>query len=326
MDESIDGIRGRTIAWILAIGAILIAIAALFSGGQTPTILSTVGSAIGDHAGAGGATGQGGSIPASTPRATAAPAGGKVAALAAVPPTLMIIRTGSIDLEVADLDAALRSSDAAVARGGGYVDASTRAPGNAEGDATVAYRIPGAAWDATLDSIRSTARTIRSEQVKTEEVSDQVIDLGARIANLRSTEAALQAIMTKATKISDILAVQDQLTTTRDEIERLVAGRASLEDRAAFGSLTVTFRLPVPVAPSPTPVPKAGWNPGKDVELATARLVTIGERSTSIGIWLAIVGLPLLIAAAIATVVAWQLVRLARWIVARRDPAGNAAT
>lgn len=325
MNESTDGLNGKHIAGILAIGAILIVSAALFSGGQSPTILSTVGAAIGDQPGSGGATDDTSSTAAPTPRATAAPAGGKVAALAAVPPVLLIIRTGSMDLEVADLDTALRSADAAVARAGGYVDGSTRAPGNPDGDATVAYRIPGAAWDATLDGIRATARTIRSEQVKTEEVSDQVIDLGARIANLRTTEAALRAIMAKAAKISDILDVQGQLTTTRDEIERLVAGKASLEDRAAFGSLTVSFRLPVRAAPSASPVPKAGWNPGKDVELATTRLVSIGQRSTSIGIWLAIVGLPLLIAAVIVSGLAWQVVRLARWLVARRDPARGAA-
>jgi hypothetical protein len=85
-----------------------------------------------------------------------------------------------------------------------------------------------------------------------------VIDLGARITNLRATEAALQKIMEQATKIPDVLDVQSKLTEVRGEIERLVAQKLHLEDQAAYGTLVVTFVLPVqPVVEEV----KAGWDP-----------------------------------------------------------------
>jgi hypothetical protein len=335
MDEAPDRRLILIVAGLLIGGAMLASV--MVSGGQTSMIRSTVGAAIGDTSGGsdagstggddGGDDGTGGSDPAANP--TAAPGGGsdgRVAGLAALPPALLIIRTGTIDVEITDLNGAVRSAEAAIHRAGGYVDGSTRTLGGNDADAIVAYRIPSAAWDTALDGIRKLATRIRSEQIKTEEVSAQVVDLGARIANLRTTEAALQAIMAKATKISDVLDVQEQLTTTRDEIERLVASKADLEDRASYGSLTVSFRLPAPVAPTPTPVASPGWNPGADVELATAKLVSIGQGTTSLGIWLGIVGVPLLVAGAVLAFVTYQLVRLGRWLLARRaavaDPAG----
>jgi hypothetical protein len=160
----------------------------------------------------------------------------------------------------------------------------------------------------------------RHQQVTTEEVTGQVVDLGAHIANLRATEAALQAIMARATRISDVLDVQKQLTETRGEIERLVADKTQLEGRAAYGSLTVTFNLPAPAAVTTA---AKGWDPATDVDRATGKLIAIGQSATSLGIFLAIVGLPLLIGGAAIVLVAWQLYRVGRWLLSRRSVEGG---
>ncbi|MBA2721289.1 MAG: DUF4349 domain-containing protein [Chloroflexi bacterium] len=318
MDESTDRPTTLILAGLLMGGTLLLG--SVFFGGQSSKILSTVGAAI-DTPGSGGDSGSSdGTDPEVTARPAATGAGKGADAAALPPPVLLIVRTGTIDIGIADLDGAVRAADAAVARSGGYVDGSSRTAGGDDPDAVVTYRIPSSTWDTTLDGIRRLASTIHGEQITTEEVSGQVVDLGARIANLRTTEAALQAIMVKATQIKDVLDVQSQLTSTRGEIERLVADKENLEDRAAFGSLTVSFRLPATIEPTPTPVASPGWNPGQDVAEASDKLVTIGQGTTSLGIWLAIVGLPLLIAGTVLAFVTLQLGRLARWILARREP------
>ena len=76
-------------------------------------------------------------------------------------------------------------------------------------------------------------------------MTSQVIDLQARIANLRASETALQGIAAKATKISDVLEVQGQLTQTRGEIETLTAQLKDLNDRAGYATLTVQFNVPI---------------------------------------------------------------------------------
>jgi hypothetical protein len=187
----------------------------------------------------------------------------------------------------------------------------------------VTYRIPSAAWESTLAALHALAATVVSEQITTEEVTGQVVDLTARIANLRATEAALQAIMARAMKITDVLDVQEQLTTTRGEIEKLVADKEHLEDRAAYGNLAVTYRLPVAPSPTATPVPAKGWDPADDVARASGKLLRIGQTTTSVGIWLTIIGLPLAIGGLIILFVSWQLHRLTRWLIRRREAAIN---
>jgi hypothetical protein len=329
MDDRPDR-RGPLVVAGLTAGAALL-VGLLFMGGSTARILSTVGSSVNTPtgAGSGGSAGDGSrsagdgsggpesgadEVPGSR-----SGAGGQVADAAGAAPTLLIVRTGTLTVQVADLDAAVRDGDAAVIRAGGYVSGSSRTAGGGSQWAAVTYRIPSAAWVATLGALHGLASKVVSEEIKTDEVSAQVVDLTARIANLRATEAALQAIMARAARISDVLDVQEQLTATRGDIERLVADRAHLEDRAAYGSLAVTYRLPVVPTPTATPLPAKGWDPGDDVARASGKLVRIGQTTTSIGIWLAIVGLPVAIGGLVVLAGAWQVYRLGRWLVRRRE-------
>jgi hypothetical protein len=327
MNDHLHRIRNVAGAGLLVAAVLLVGLT--FMGGQSSKILSTVGAAIPDNEG-NGQVDTGGGDPGSTGDTTgeagsgSASVGGPVANAASVTiPTLLIVRTGDLTIQVSDLAAALAAGDAAITRAGGYVSGSTQAGGGGGDNAVVTYRIPSAAWDATLATLRGLATKILSEDVKTDEVSGQVVDLTSRIANLRATEAALQAIMARATKISDVLDVQAQLTTTRGEIEQLVGDQAHLRDQAAYGSLTVTYRLPAVSVPTAAPSPAKGWDPGDDVARASGKLVRIGQTTTSIGIWLAIVGLPIAIGGLVVLFASYQAYRLGRWAVRKRDAVGT---
>ena len=298
----------------------------ILTGGQTSRILSTVGGAVSNPAtggqGAADTTANGSTDSGPNPTSGSGSSnGGQLADAGATVPTLLIVRTGDLTIQVPDLAVALHDGDAAVIQAGGYVSDSNRNGAGSSETAAVTYRIPSAAWEATLGALHGLASKVVSEQIKTEEVTGQVVDLTAHIANLRATEAALMAIMARATKISDVLDVQNQLTTTRGDIEKLVADKAHLEDRASYGSLAVTYRLPVAPAASVTPVPTKGWDPGDDVARASDKLIRIGQTTTSIGIWLTIIGVPLAIGAIVVLLVGWQVYRLGRWVARRREAA-----
>ena len=305
--------------WTLAAAGgfvlLVVIVALVFFGGQTSTILSTVGASVGPNPNSAGSGVDVTQDPAPTaaPRAASDPNGRIAAADALAPvPALLIVRTGTLSLRVDVIPEALQRAGTLVTAAGGYVAASKETGSGDEASGSIDLRIPAASWDGTLAALRELG-TVLGQDIGTEDVSGHVVDLDARVANLRATEAALQAIMAKATKIDDILDVQEQLTATRGEIEQLVAKAAGLRDRAAFGSLSVALSLPVVARPSPTPAATPGWDPGRDVELATGRLVQVGQAATTGGIWFAIVGLPLLAAGVIAVL----LVRLL-WLVARR--------
>ena len=201
---------------------------------------------------------------------------------------------GQLDLQVADLEAAIRAAESAVTAVGGYVAGSQRSGDADQASASVMFRIPAARWTDTLDALRKLGTKILGEQTSSQEVTAQVVDLGARLANLRVTETALQAIMEKAIKIPDVLAVQEQLTGVRQQIEELTAQKLTLENQAALATLTVNFTPPPAVAVNQV---REGWDPAREVDQAAAALVGLGQGLAGAGIWLLIVWLPILLVA-----------------------------
>jgi hypothetical protein len=210
---------------------------------------------------------------------------------AADTPNLQIIRTGEVVLQVAGIDAALDAATAKITALGGYASGSNRSGSDDSDQASITYRFPASRWDEAIAAVRGLATKVLAEKSGTQDVTDQIVDLGARIKNLQATETALQAIMTKATEIKDVLAVQAELTTVRGQIEQATAEKSHLEQQAAFSTLTVTFSL----KPDPVVTTKTQFDPGSQVDQAVASLVGILQAVASAGIWFGIVWLPILI-------------------------------
>ncbi|HEX5466428.1 MAG TPA: DUF4349 domain-containing protein [Candidatus Limnocylindrales bacterium] len=225
----------------------------------------------------------------------------------------LIVKTGTLDLQVADVDAALVKARTAVAGLGGFVSGSAESSSGRQPTASITYRIPAQQWDAALADLRKLASKVLGEKTEALEVTGQVLDLEARIANLKVTEAALQAIMAKATKISDVLAVQDQLTDVQGQIEQLSTQQAHLQDQASYGTLTVAFSMPV----AEVEQAQQGWDPGTQLDQAVAQLVQLAQGGATLAIWLIIVALPFLLVLGLVLGFVLLIVRRVR---PRRDP------
>jgi hypothetical protein len=220
-----------------------------------------------------------------------------------------IIRTGTISLEVKDVNVAMRTARDGIRAMGGYIGASNTSNQDDQPVATISYRIPVDRWEDALDLLRSLSgqtTKVVSEQTEAVEVTGAVLDLQARITNLRASEASLQAIAAKAVRISDVLEVQNQLTQVRGEIESMSAQLKELEDRAAFATLTANFAVPFVAVEVAT----KDWDPKEVVDEASASLINVAQGLTSAGIWFVIVWLPiLLILGALAMIVGWVVRR-----------------
>ena len=294
----------RTIRSFLFLIAIAVLIAAC--GGSTAASAPAAqagGETVGNGGGKGLSGGADGAPPAN-PEPASGVGGGQIAAV----DDAKIIRTGTMSIEVKDVGAALRTARDAIVGLGGYVGASTTSNDGEQPSAQITYRIPAAKWESALDLLRGlnglTTKVV-TEHTEAVEVTSQVIDLQARIANLRASETAFQGIAAKATKISDVLEVQGQLTQTRGEIETLTAQLKDLNDRAGYASLTVQYNVPVLAVE----VAQKGWDPASVIDEASASMVSVLQGLATAGIWFAIVWLPILLIVGLVVVIAVAIAR-----------------
>jgi hypothetical protein len=202
----------------------------------------------------------------------------------------LIVRTASLELEVADVAGVLLSARDEIGLLGGYVAGSDEYDQGDRRWASVTYRVPVDRFGEALDALRGLSERVVRESTQSAEVTATIVDLDARIANLRASEAALVEIMDRSGRMEDVLAVQMRLEDVRGQIERLEAQRNNLADQAALSTLTVTWFTPV----AAVTVAQEGWNFGTELDAALAQTVEALQGLASLGVWFAVVALPLL--------------------------------
>ncbi len=152
----------------------------------------------------------------------------------------MIARTVSLIIQVKDVSASRVALDSILARYQGYAaELNMNTPENAPRTFTVSLRIPAPSLEAALAELRKLGR-VQNEAQAGEEVTQQHADLVARLKNARETEQRLIAILQQRTgKVEEVLQVEEEISSTRGEIERMEAEQKALEHRVDFATVQV---------------------------------------------------------------------------------------
>jgi len=148
----------------------------------------------------------------------------------------------SMVIEVKEFDPAKQKLLQVVEQAGGYVaQASTAETPNQPRSASLTVRVPADKLSTVLQQIRSLGR-VRQDQLSTEEVTEQVVDLEARLKNARNTEQRLIDVLNNRTgKVGDILQVEQEISRTRENIERMEAQRQNLMKRVEMATVNITL-------------------------------------------------------------------------------------
>jgi len=165
-----------------------------------------------------------------------------------------IIRTGEVRLRVDDYEAARANLTAAVEARGGYVSDSTKQVHDRDGESwtagRVVLRVPAENFTGTMTTVEGEGRVLESS-TSTQDVTDQVVDLQARLDNLRAERDRLRTLYQRANDTEDVLAVERRLSEVQTEIEQTEARLQNLQRRVAYSTITVEMTEPRPDRPAP---------------------------------------------------------------------------
>ncbi len=151
----------------------------------------------------------------------------------------VIVRTVDASLVVSDVPAAVASiEDLAVSMDGWVVSASR----GSENFGFVSFRVPAQLLDEAMARVRDLAVTVESENAQSRDVTDEYVDLTARLRNQVATEGALLELLDRAESVEDALEVRRELTAVREEIERLQGRVKLIEQTAAYSLVSVSLR------------------------------------------------------------------------------------
>lgn len=232
----------------------------------------------------------------------------------------LLIKTGTLGLVVRDIDRLFARLKVIARKYGGDIAHYTN---NKSGEVRVAdllLAVESGKFEEAMQEIRDLQDEIverKVDKAESQDVTEEYVDIESQIRNLQLTEQQLRAILEKATKTEDILAIQREITGVRGEIEKRQGRATYLERRAAMSTIALHLETPPPPpSPSPSPVPTPTPSPEPAISIG----------ASAGGAWSASLRVLNLAAATVVTVVVffWWLLPLTllAWLVLylRRRP------
>jgi hypothetical protein len=163
----------------------------------------------------------------------------------------LIVRTGQASIEVDSLESSMAELRRIVQRVGGFVaDASVQSGRNQLRSATLQLKVPSSRFDDLTQGLEPLGR-LQFVNVAAEDVSEEFVDLTARVANGRRLEDRLvELLRTRTGKLQDVLTVERELARVREEIERMEGRMRFLKTSAQLSTLSVNLFEPAPIVAS----------------------------------------------------------------------------
>jgi hypothetical protein len=165
-----------------------------------------------------------------------------------------VISQASISLEVSNVSTAITQVETLAQNLGGSVDNMSSSGAQNQQQANVTIRVPANQFLTALNQLQSMG-TVESQNINSQDVTQQYIDLQAQLNSAQLEEQSLQSILAKATTVSDEIAIQQQLTQVIAQVENLQGQINYMQNQVAMSTIAVNLNTPaqnVGQAPSGT--------------------------------------------------------------------------
>ena len=246
-----------------------------------------------------------GGAPAPVPAADAASGYGVSAASApnqGIPTVVLsadrnLILTAKIDMRSKDPWATSDRAQAIASGLGGDVLNLTQSGSGDTRSASLTIRVPSSRFADALQQLRTLEGEVQTSGVSAQDVTDQFVDLQARLAAKQAEEQRYLAILNRANTIDEILKVDASLSNVRTQVEQLTGQINSIKQRTDYSTISMSIST---LSVLPGDATTKAWDPAKTVGRALAALGAMMQVFADAVIWLIVFGwLPLLAFAAV---------------------------
>jgi hypothetical protein len=209
-----------------------------------------------------------------------------------------VIYKADLSVEVRSPSDAQAKVSAIVEREGGFVASAARSESEGRAsDVTLVLRVPAERFGAVLAEIRRLGEGKRAERIDSEDVTDEYVDLEARLRAQTRLEEQLLELLKTATTVEAALKVHTELANVRTEIERITGRKLLLEREVAFSTIRLTLNAPATESVSFPRIGRSFSDAWSDAILVAGGIVVAAIRLMGVLVPVTVMfGLPVLLA------------------------------
>ncbi|MDQ3800302.1 MAG: DUF4349 domain-containing protein, partial [Acidobacteriota bacterium] len=211
-----------------------------------------------------------------------------------------IIRHADLNLEAEQPEESMTKITGVVESKGGFVVDSQQSSSDVKATTrdvmTMNVRVPAARFNETLDEIRKTASRVIVETVTGEDVTEEFIDIEARLKTEKALEQQFIEIMKQAKTVQEALNVQRELANVRGEIEKIEGRKRFLQNQASLSTIKIRLQKPNAVSASSSGfLPELGQAFGRGLDAALGFILGLVTFVVAILPFLLLVVLPVVL-------------------------------
>lgn len=204
----------------------------------------------------------------------------------------LIIRTANMSLLVANTEEAMATiSNMAEENGGWVVNSALFQYNETAKTGNITIRVPSSGFNSALEALRGMAVEVRNESTSGQDVTEEFVDLSARLENLEATAERVRGFLDETKTVEEALAVNQELSRLESDIEAMKGRLQYLSQSASFSTITVDLTPDI----VSQPIEAVGWRPARVFRNAIDSLVEALQGVAEFGIWFAVYLLPLLL-------------------------------
>lgn len=152
-----------------------------------------------------------------------------------------IIKNGNLRFETDNLETTYDQIKIAVKKGKAFIQNDSEGKDYGTIYRRITVRIPNQNFDSFIKDISTGVTYFDNKEISSEDVTEQYIDIDARLKAKKKLENRYLELLAKATKMSEMLAIEAQLSAIREEIEAKEGQLRYMQNKISLSTITVEF-------------------------------------------------------------------------------------
>jgi hypothetical protein len=152
-----------------------------------------------------------------------------------------IIRNGNLKFETSNLETTYEQIKTAVKKGKATIQNDSEGKDYGTIYRRITVRIPSENFDSFLKDISAGVDYFDNKEITSQDVTEEYIDIDARLKAKKKLENRYLELLSKATKMSEMLAIEAQLSAIREEIEAKEGQLRYLQSQVSLSTVTIEF-------------------------------------------------------------------------------------
>lgn len=166
-----------------------------------------------------------------------------------------IKKTADLNITVEDYKKARVEIEKIVKAGNGYIGSENEQNTTYSITNDMVIRVVNKDFDAMVSKLLTVASNVNSKNISAEDVTAEFVDIQSRLKSKKEIEKRYVDILQKASKVSDILEIEEKIGEIREEIEAKEGELKLLSDQVDYSTININFHQEFEY----TPIDKPGF-------------------------------------------------------------------